>query len=81
LRTLDFNLLPRSARAKKSMQDYGQTLLVSRADQKCDSQSEMIVDRVNPIIARERSDEAIQTRLTELRLDCFVAALPRNDES
>jgi hypothetical protein len=46
LRTIDFNLLPRSARAKKSMQDYGQTLLVSRADQKCDSQSEMIVDRV-----------------------------------
>jgi hypothetical protein len=26
-----------------------------------------------------RSDEAIQTRLTELSLDCFVAALPRND--
>jgi hypothetical protein len=32
------------------------------------------------VIARERSDEAIQTRLTGLRLDCFVASLPRNDD-
>jgi hypothetical protein len=32
------------------------------------------------VIARESSDEAIQTRLTELSLDYFVAALPRNDE-
>jgi hypothetical protein len=31
------------------------------------------------VIARERSDEAIQTRLTGLSLDCFVASLPRND--
>jgi hypothetical protein len=31
------------------------------------------------VIARERSDEAIQTELYEPRLDCFVAALPRND--
>jgi hypothetical protein len=31
------------------------------------------------VIARERSDEAIQARLTELSLDCFVASLPRND--
>jgi hypothetical protein len=31
------------------------------------------------VIARERSDEAIQTRLTELSLDRFVAALPGDD--
>src|ERR1700722_13779745 len=31
------------------------------------------------VIARERSDEAIQTRLLGLSLDCFVASLPRND--
>src|SRR5580698_8018903 len=32
------------------------------------------------VIARERSDEAIQTRLTGLSLDRFVAALPRDDD-
>jgi hypothetical protein len=38
-------------------------------------------DGHSSVIARERSDEAIQTRLTELSLDRFVAALPRDDDS